>query len=289
MKRTYQLAGQKFSLEMPDGNSYWKSMQSYEPFLVEDDGECLFTVSMLQKLPSIRGKQFVRTDEGESDGLYFELSELNGEWLFVMLKHGEDLPLVYLFTDKAFKQGRIYLESDAVFLMHTMLLLLFSLATAGRGALMMHASVTMCDGKGYLFLGRSGTGKSTHSQLWIDNIPGCELLNDDNPVLYIDSEGIIRVSGTPWSGKTPCYRNITVPVGAIVRIRQAKENKIQRLSFPEAYAILFASYSGYHALRQLADGYHATSEKVVTSVPFYVLDCLPDADAAFLCHNTVAH
>ena len=173
--------------------------------------------------------------------------------------------------------------------MHTMLLLLFSLATAGRGALMMHASVTMCDGKGYLFLGRSGTGKSTHSQLWIDNIPGCELLNDDNPVLYIDSEGIIRVSGTPWSGKTPCYRNITVPVGAIVRIRQAKENKIQRLSFPEAYAILFASYSGYHALRQLADGYHATSEKVVTSVPFYVLDCLPDADAAFLCHNTVAH
>ena len=99
MKRTYQVAGQKFSLEMPDGNSYWKSMQSYEPFLVEDDGECLFTVSMLQKLPSIRGKQFVRTDEGESDGLYFELSELNGEWLFVMLKHGEDLPLVYLFTD----------------------------------------------------------------------------------------------------------------------------------------------------------------------------------------------
>ena len=124
MKRTYQVAGQKFSLEMPDGNSYWKSMQSYEPFLVEDDGECLFTVSLLQNLPGISGKQFVRTDEGESDGLYFELSELNGEWLFVMLKHGEDLPLVYLFTDKAFKQGRIYLESDAVFLMHTMLLLL---------------------------------------------------------------------------------------------------------------------------------------------------------------------
>lgn len=289
MKKTYQVAGQKFSLKMPDGSSYWKSMQSYEPFLVEDDGDCLFAVSLLQDLPSISGKQFVRTDEGESDGLYFELSELNGEWLFVMLRHGEDLPLAYLFTDKAFKQGRIYLESDAVFLMHTMLLLLFSLATADRGALMMHASVTMCNGKGYLFLGRSGTGKSTHSQLWIDNIPGSELLNDDNPVLYIDSGGVIRVSGTPWSGKTPCYRNVTVPVGAIVRIRQAKENKIQRLSLPEAYAILFASYSGYHALRQLADGYHATSEKVVTSVPFYVLDCLPDADAAYLCHNIVAH
>ena len=288
MKRVYQVAGHKFSMEMSDGSTCWKSMHSYEPFLVEDKGDCLFSFSLLQELPDVSGKQFVRTDEGESDGLYFELSELNGEWLFVMLQHGQDIPMVYLFTDKAFTKGCVYLNGDAAFPLHTMVLLMYSLATASRGVLMMHASVIVSEGKGYLFLGRSGTGKSTHSQLWIDNIPGSELLNDDNPVLYLDTEGGIRVSGTPWSGKTPCYRNQTVPVGAIVRIRQAKENKIQRLSLPEAYAILFASYSGYHALRQLADGYHTTSERVVTTVPFYVLDCLPNADAALLCHYTVA-
>lgn len=288
MKNVYQVAGHRFSVEMPDDSPYWKSMQPYQPFL-EDGGDCLFSVSLIQDLPDVSGKRFVRTDEGESDGLYFELSELNGQWLFVMLKHGQDLPLVYLFTDKSFTQGCIYLDGDAVFLMHTMLLLMYSLATAGRGTLMMHASVIVYEGKGYLFLGRSGSGKSTHSQLWINSIPGCELLNDDNPVLFIDSEGNICVSGTPWSGKTPCYRNVIVPVGAFVRIRQAKENKIQRLSLPEAYAILFASYSGYHALRQLADGYHATTERVATSAPFYVLDCLPDTNAAVLCHNTIVN
>ena len=288
MKRVYQVAGHRFSLEMPNDSAWWKSMHSYEPFLVEDTRDCLFAVSLLKDLPDVSGKHFVRTDEGESDGLYFELSEYNDEWLFVMLQHGQDIPMVYLFTDKAFTKGCVYLNGDAVFTLHTMILLMYSLATASRGILMMHASVVVSEGKGYLFLGRSGTGKSTHSQLWIDNIPGSELLNDDNPVLYIDSGGDIHVSGTPWSGKTPCYRNITVPVGAIVRIRQAKENKIQRLSLPEAYSILFASYSGYHALRQLADGYHATSERVVTTVPFFVLDCLPNADAALLCHNTVA-
>lgn len=287
MKSIYQVAGHRFSVEMPDGCAYWKSMHPYEPFLVEDTGGCLFTVSLLQDLPDVRDKRFVRTDEGESDGLYFELSELNGEWLFVMLQHGRDVPMVYLFTDKAFTKGCVYLNGDAIFTLHTMLLLMYSLATASRGVLMMHASVIVFEDKGYLFLGRSGTGKSTHSQLWIDNIPGSELLNDDNPVLYIDAEGDVRISGTPWSGKTPCYRNSTVPVGAIVRIRQAKENMIQRLSLPEAYAILFASYSGYHALRELADGYHSTSEHVVTTVPFYVLDCLPNADAALLCHSTV--
>ncbi|MBO6066250.1 MAG: transposase, partial [Lachnospiraceae bacterium] len=82
--------------------------------------------------------------------------------------------------------------------------------------LLMHASVTMHAGKGYLFLGKSGTGKSTHSQLWINNIEGCELLNDDNPVLRVEDDGSVRVYGSPWSGKTPCYRNLDVPVGAIV-------------------------------------------------------------------------
>jgi len=289
MKRVYQVAGHKFALEMPNDSSLWKEMRSYAPFFVGNEGNCLFTVSLLQDLFDISEKRFVRVDEGESDGLYFELSELNGEWLFVMLKHGEDVPLVYLFSDKAFTEGRIYLKDHSPYLMHTMLMLMFSLATAGRNTLLMHASVIAYEGKGYMFLGRSGAGKSTHSQLWIDNIPGSELLNDDNPVVFIGQTGEICVSGTPWSGKTPCYRDVIVPIGGIVSIRQAKENKIQRMTLPEAYAILYASYSGYHALRRLADGYHATSERIVTSVPFYLLNCLADPDAAFLCHNTVVN
>jgi hypothetical protein len=143
------------------------------------------------------------------------------------------------------------------------------------------------DGKGYLFLGKSGTGKSTHSQLWINNIEGCELLNDDNPVLRFDENGKTRVYGSPWSGKTPCYRNLDYPVGAIVDLHQAKENKIRRLSIVEAYAMMYVSSSGIRFLKQLADGIHDTTEKIVCSVPCYSLDCLPNAEAAFLCYKTV--
>ena len=151
----------------------------------------------------------------------------------------------------------------------------------------MHSSVTVKDGKGYLFLGRSGTGKSTHSQLWINNLEGCELLNDDNPVLRIEENGEIRVYGSPWSGKTPCYRNLDYPVGAIVDLHQAKVNQIRRMSIAEAYATMFTSSSGIRFLKELADGIHAALEKVVCSVPCYSLDCLPNADAAFLCYKTV--
>ena len=145
----------------------------------------------------------------------------------------------------------------------------------------------MNNGYGYVFLGKSGTGKSTHSQLWIDNISGCSLLNDDNPVVRVEADGTVRVYGTPWSGKTPCYRNLVVPAGAIVDLHQAKKNAIRRMSLPEAYAAMYVSLSGYRFIKEMADGLHRTNEKIVTTVPVYSLDCLPNADAAFLCYKTV--
>ena len=151
----------------------------------------------------------------------------------------------------------------------------------------MHSSAVVKDGKGYLFLGKSGTGKSTHSQLWIKNIDGCELLNDDNPVLRVEENNEIRVYGSPWSGKTSCYRNLDYPVGAIVDLHQAKVNKIRRLSIIESYAAMYISCSGARFIKEMADGLHASKERIVCTVPCYSLECLPDAEAAFLCYKTV--
>ena len=67
----------------------------------------------------------------------------------------------------------------------------FAFSGAQKDLLLIHASVTMKDGKGYLFLGKSGTGKSTHSQLWLKHIPGTELLNDDNPAVRLINDEVI--------------------------------------------------------------------------------------------------
>jgi hypothetical protein len=192
-----------------------------------------------------------------------------------------------LITDKSFKNAKFRLLGSIPFSINTVLMLMFAFATASKKTLLMHSSVTMKDGKGYLFLGKSGTGKSTHSQLWINNIEGCSLLNDDNPVIRVLETGEVRVYGSPWSGKTPCYRNLDVPVGAIVSLQQAKTNKIRRQSLPEAYASVYVSFSGYRFIKEMADGLHITNAMVVSKVPCYLLNCLPDADAAFLCYQTV--
>ena len=107
------------------------------------------------------------------------------------------------------------------------LMILFALATAGQGVALFHSSTVSFGDKAYMFLGVSGTGKSTHSSLWLKYIEGTELLNDDNPVVRVGEDGTATVYGSPWSGKTPCYRNLSYPLGGIVLLSQAPYNKIK--------------------------------------------------------------
>ena len=137
-----------------------------------------------------------------------------------------------------------------------------------------------------MFLGKSGTGKSTHSRMWLQNIEGCTLLNDDNPVIRI-TEGKAYVYGTPWSGKTPCYKNLSVPLKAVVRLSQAPYNKVERLAPLKAYASLMPSCSCMRWDRQSTDRLHATVEKVIMNTGCWHLECLPDADAAHVCCSAV--
>ena len=286
MRKVYKVAGFKFAVEMPDGAAEWAEMAHYEPFLAEDSGPFIFTAELVEKMPDMSGKQLVTASCLGKDQPRIELYELGEDWLMEIAPIMEAPVRAYMLVDKAFSRAQFRVLGSSRFSVNTVMMLMFAFSTACLDTLLMHASVTMKDGKGYLFLGKSGTGKSTHSQLWINNIAGCELLNDDNPVLRV-VDGVVHVYGTPWSGKTPCYRNLDVPVGAIVDLHQAKKNAIKRQSLIEAYAAIYVSFSGYRFIKSMANGFHATNEKIVSSVPCYSLNCLPNAEAAWLCYNTV--
>ena len=165
-------------------------------------------------------------------------------------------------------------------------MLLYTFRTSPYETLMVHASVIRHNDGGYMFLGRSGTGKSTHSRLWLNNIEDTELLNDDNPVIRIvDGEAV--VFGTPWSGKTHCYKNESVPLKAVVRLSQAPYNKIARNIPLQAYASLMPACSCMRWDRSSTDALHKTVEKVIMCVKGWHLECLPDEDAAKTCHEAV--
>lgn len=182
---------------------------------------------------------------------------------------------------------------------------MFNIAAVARQAVAIHSSVICLNGGAVLFLGESGTGKSTHTRLWREHIPGAKLLNDDSPIVRImaehpaDAEAMLPADessarlrvlafGAPWSGKTPCYRNLSCPIRAIVRLSQAPHNRIRRLRAVEAIGALLPSCPPSFAHDEtLEDAVCATVSAVVAQVPVYHLECLPDAAAAELACRTI--
>ena len=115
-----------------------------------------------------------------------------------------------------------------------------ALATVGHNVTPVHSSAIVCNGRAVLFLGESGTGKSTHTRLWRENIAGAVLLNDDSPFIgFVD--GRATAFGAPWSGKTPCYKQEQYPIAAIVRLSQAPHNAIRPLRSVHAIGALLPS------------------------------------------------
>ena len=150
-----------------------------------------------------------------------------------------------------------------------------------------HSSVIVCHDEAVLFLGESGTGKSTHTRLWRENIEGARLLNDDSPFIGI-LNGKVVAYGSPWSGKTHCYKNESYPIRAIVRLSQAPHNKIYRLRKMQAIGALLPSLPPAFSFdAALEDAVMSILSSVVGAVPMYHLECLPDAAAAQLSHDTI--
>ncbi len=171
--------------------------------------------------------------------------------------------------------------------LHFSLWFAFAMLAAPMSIVPVHASTLVYQNHAVMILGESGTGKSTHTALWCRHIPGAWLLNDDSPLLSV-GKGVPMVYGSPWSGKTPCFHNLGVPLRGIVRLSQALHNRIRRLSPLQAIAALLPScppaltHDDY-----FNDLIMEVVQHAVTTVPVYHLECLPDAAAALLCRDTL--
>lgn len=139
---------------------------------------------------------------------------------------------------------------------------------------------------GYLFLGKSGTGKSTHSRLWMKNLDGCELLNDDNPVIRILNKKAI-VFGSPWSGKTPCFKNKRAPIGAFVELEQGPNNQIELLHSLSAYTTIMSSCSCAILRKETAQSICNSVRDIIRMTKTFHMSCRPDREAATMCAERI--
>lgn len=159
----------------------------------------------------------------------------------------------------------------------------FNLASVFELAVAIHSSAIVYKEKAYLFLGESGTGKSTHTRLWRENVKGCFLLNDDSPFIVIkriDGKYVPYLYGSPWSGKTPCYKDASYPIGGIIRLSQAPYNKASRQSVLSAIRAVIPSFPpAFSYDKVLQDRVLDIVSKLLGAVGVYHLECLPNRAA----------
>jgi len=285
-RRDYTVADLKFAISAEEETL--ALLTNYEPFLTEEVCPHPLFHLTLGSIPESNEKVSVFTDTSDDDMPRIEVYRIGTDWLLQISMYKESPVCAKIRATEDFSVATLEADPKSIkFAIDNAAMLLFAFTTAKLGVLEMHASVTVKDGKGFLFLGHSGTGKSTHSRLWMEAFDDARLLNDDNPVLRLLPNNEVRVYGSPWSGKTPCYINKNVPVGGIVKLSQAPKNEIRVLRLPEAYAYMLSSSSGLKIVPEMMDALYTTIAAIIQIIPLHGLDCLPDTAAAHLCESTV--
>lgn len=274
-----------------DGGYGMRLLPSFEPFRVEkhNDETPLFQLTVddtLRPIPKNEREKIRTFDTGNGDTVVDRLD--NGGYQYI-IKDIEKHDCCLLITNKDFDDCHCALNGNynmRCFGLNNALMLIFAFAASRRQTVLIHASLVRQNGYGYAFTAKSGTGKSTQVSLWLRHLPGCDLMNDDNPIIRI-IDGQAYIYGSPWSGKTPCYRNVKARLGAITRIDRATENSVDRLSPIEAFASLLPSCS---SMKWDPDIFHHicdTITKLVETTGIYILHCLPDKEAAEVCNKTI--
>lgn len=287
----FEIAEVPIEVIIPDGLDVFMLMPSFAAFAV--DASCcdapLFRLDAslpagaLDSLPA-----GLVVDETVNDMGRLRLS-LSGSGLLLDINYVSRGPVHRMYVDRDFRSASASLcwtdphVGDAL---SSMLRAACSQALVPCGVLSFHASAVELDEKAYMFLGPSGTGKSTHAALWRSAFNGCTLLNDDNPFVVVRSDGAF-VCGSPWSGKTPCYLRRVRPLGGIARIRRAPFNRFTPLSDASVFSALLPSCSGIKAdagaFGCLCDVLSALS----AVAPAGIMDCLPDVAAALVCRRGI--
>ena len=150
--------------------------------------------------------------------------------------------------------------------------------------LLMHGSVVAVDGQAYLFTAKSGTGKSTHTQLWKKRFgERAVFINDDKPLLKISAQGV-TVYGTPWDGKHHRSTNTSCPLKAVCILTRNTENSIQRIDKKAALPMLcqqsYRPCSPIGTQKTLA-----LVDRLGSSVPLYRLGCNMEPEAALVAYH----
>ena len=251
---------------------------AYQSFLVKDikpvhtDIQVLLNVGVI---PDFRGikKLF---DSDESWSIYKEEEDFcmvlhppsleNPIWITRISHDFKEVTMCFneKFTDR--KNGAVILSNPVSYPLDQ-ILLMYILAI--KGGILVHAAGIEVNGKGFIFPGRSGAGKSTIAMHCIER-GDVGLLSDDRVIIRKINNNY-DVFGTPWPGEAGVAQNKSLPLSDIFFIYHGTENRVKKITSQEAIEKLLPLTSIPWYDKEVMPEIFDFCEELISRVPAYEL------------------
>ena len=275
MKKHYRICEKLICIDaefFPCDNPVWKQFETDG-----EDADVNIVCKISDDFPEVpKGTQigeFTVSVDGGTVYRAFPMGKINGaltKYTTANTSHSETL-----FTPRSFP-----IMADNRFMWSSISLaqlLLF------QNAFFIHSSFITVNGKAILFSAPCGTGKSTQAALW-EKYRNAEIINGDKAGILVENG--VYACGVPFCGTSGICKNKTFPLGAIVLLGQAPENRIKRLGGAEALrGVMQNIYLDFVAPEEQLKCADLIIE-LLSDVPVYHFACTPDEEAVITLEKT---
>lgn len=230
----------------------------------------------------------------DSGGLWSLFAENGGYRLSFRRWFRGETPYKSAWFDEQFRNGELSLSRRFFSASKTMypleypldeVLMIHHLA-CGKGLEVHALGIADEAGRGHLFLGHSGAGKSTSARLW-QKEKGIRILSDDRIILRLH-DGQIRMHGTPWHGDAGIASPDSAELTHIYVLEQRPSNELVPMSRSLATAEIFARSFVPRHCPQALDHALGFIEQLSEKVPCDTFRFLPDRSAVEVIRNAEA-
>ena len=286
LNNKYYIGGLYISINSYDDEYFEKVLSSYQS---DFSGDADITITVTKSKNEINPQYTNLTRIG--DGKYYCVSD----GCDAMIHHDSNIGKVIAFTVFNRDYSKVDITaydvkencgiSDLVFV-HNLVGNAMRYVVMMHSGIVFHSSSVCCKDGGVAFSAESGTGKSTHTGLWLSQFDDAAILNDDTPIIRLKSDGEVFIYGTPLAGTTGINLNREVPLKGVVFLSRAKENQIERIETSKALKLF---YEGINAPLNATMNLCVldTLNSIMKSVPIYALGCNMDPEAAIVARKYI--
>jgi hypothetical protein len=235
------------------------------------------------QVPDIRGvKRLFQTDDAWS------MFRDDNDYILRIEEQGSDVPQMIARFDREIRNVTLFCSSDLVSgegsaqnpLHYPLDQILFMYCLSMRNGAIVHSAGVVFEGRGYIFPGRSGAGKSTISRKLIEKTGGLGL--SDDRIIVRKKGDSFAIFGTPWPGEAGIAANKSAPLSQIFFLAQSDENRVERITGAEAFRRFMPVLSIPWYDKEAVNAIFSFVEDLISKVPSYLLSFTPDIEVGDL-------